>query len=205
MLPPVGKGCSHRATRRIATSLTANCLVTRNGFSTLRGHLGDLSWYMRCLNESIARRANREDDCTGRFWQGRCYTKAIPDERSVWACMAYDDLNPLRAGMADRVEEGEYMSLNRRLAEAVETPGRLDEPLHPLVRRTGRVVSAVPSSSSLDMTLRQYHAHVEWAAFSLYDSPVADVGSSHGHPPESWLNLVASFRSHGANAGTPRR
>ena len=61
--------------------------------STLRGHLGDLSWYMRCLNESIARRANREDDCTGRFWQGRCYTKAIPDERSVWACMAYDDLN----------------------------------------------------------------------------------------------------------------
>ena len=32
-----------------------------------RERLADLSWYMRVLNERIAREANEEDECTGRF------------------------------------------------------------------------------------------------------------------------------------------
>ncbi len=120
---------------------------------THRQRLHDLSWFARILNESVAKMANGEDNCRGRFWEGRFKTQALLDQRAVLAAMVYVDLNPIRAGMAELPEAALHASIHERIhgtrQEAADTFNGQAAPLAPLMpfQSPGAVGGAIPFRS----------------------------------------------------------
>ena len=80
-----------------------------------RERLANISWFMKCLNQTIARQANLEDNCTGHFWESRFKSQALTSEEALLSCMAYVDLNPIRAAMAITPEQSDYTSIQERI------------------------------------------------------------------------------------------
>jgi REP element-mobilizing transposase RayT len=87
----------------------------RERITKIRQRMSDISWFMRALSEPIARLANRQDECTGRFWEGRFKAQRIADEAGLLACAMYVDLNPIRAAMAEAPEKAVHTSAYDRI------------------------------------------------------------------------------------------
>lgn len=118
---------------------------------------------MRCLNEHIARRANAEDGCTGRFWEGRFKSQALLDETALITAMAYVDLNPIRAGMAKDLAGSDKTSVQQRLKTITEQPV---EPQMPLQDFSGIETQA---STGLPFNLQDYLDLVDWTGRCVRD------------------------------------
>jgi hypothetical protein len=72
---------------------------------------------MKCLSEPIAKRGNREEEVTGHFWEARYKIQPLLDEMAIAACMAYVDLNPIRAGIALTPETSNFTSVQDRILD----------------------------------------------------------------------------------------
>jgi len=59
--------------------------------------------------------ANRQDECTGRFREGRFKAQQIVDEAGLLACAMYGDLNPVRAAMAESPDSSPHTSAFDRI------------------------------------------------------------------------------------------
>jgi len=135
-----------------------------------RKRLADLSWFMRCLNEPIARMANAEDGCTGRFWEGRFKSQALLDEKALISCMAYVDLNPIRARMADTSEASAFTSIQQRIVEVKPPTKETQEDksstvqLPSLLSFTGKL----DDEQGLPYALADYLALVDWSGRAIH-------------------------------------
>lgn len=98
-------------------------LADRSRIGKLRVRLSDISWWQRMLSQKVARMANREDECTGRFWEGRYRAQLLLDEGAVLACAMYVDLNPIRAAMAQSLEDSGFTGAKARIDDLKASGG----------------------------------------------------------------------------------
>jgi REP element-mobilizing transposase RayT len=178
----------------------------------IRRRLSDISWLMRMIAEPVARRANREDQVTGRFWQGRFKAVKICDEAALLACAVYVDLNPIRAGLALTPETSDFTSIQRRIeslrspAASVSRPDAwlaplpLDEVAAPPGPQPSRSGVRASDKGYLPLSVESYLQLVDWTGRQVVrgrggaipvDLPpiLARVGIAQ----QDWLPLVTGF------------
>jgi REP element-mobilizing transposase RayT len=137
-----------------------------------RSKLSSISWFMRCLNQPIAHQANREDKCTGKFWESRFTSQALKSEEALLSCMAYVDLNPVRAGIADTPECSNHTSIRERLKPEFDLQHAIKDqteygdlldfraPLKPLLHFENQLVNE--PQTGIVFNFKEYLALVDW-------------------------------------------
>ncbi|WP_394173763.1 transposase [Thalassotalea litorea] len=165
----------------------------KHTISVYRNRLFDLSWFMRSLNEPIARMANAEDECTGRFWEGRFVSQALLDDSALAACMAYVDLNPLRSGMVDTPEQSEFTSIRRRVQSLLQRKDA--NPLMPFRdQREPGLASVVPFNFKdylelVDLTGKAMRAN----DVNIIDNNLPRILSRLNISSSNWFRLTRKF------------
>ncbi len=165
-----------------------------------RRRLQDISWFMRCLNEPIARQANQEDGCTGRYWEGRFKSQALLDEKALAACMAYVDLNPVRVGLAETPEQSEYTSVQERTHQLKQNTDKSDRSDTPSGLLSFAGYPREDRPKGLPFRLKDYLQLVDWTGRAILDNKPGHI--PHRVPPilerlqlkpKHWLSMTQHF------------
>ncbi|MDO6693559.1 transposase [Aliiglaciecola sp. 3_MG-2023] len=187
---------SQKFTSEQATELSeAEHMTLQSTLSVYRSRLIDISWFMRELNEPIARQANQEDNCTGHFWEGRFKSQALLDEHALAACMVYVDLNPIRAKMATTPESSHHTSIKRRIHDFKK--GYQPSTLMPFVGN-----SMQPKPAGLKFDLVDYLKLVDLSGRSFVPNKRGAIDMSGspilqrlGLDEETWQDIFLTFET----------
>jgi hypothetical protein len=122
---------------------------------------------------------------------------ALLDESAVLSCMAYVDLNPIRAGIVQDLQTSLYTSIRKRLDDLPLIPQLLTQPIQSMAGSVeGRAVN---------IKLQDYVELVEWAGKSIIHPNKAKMPahintllSVMNLQPDNWLTQVQNF-----NKGSP--
>lgn len=171
-------------------------MAAESVIETWRSRLCDLSWYMRCLNEHLARRANAEDNCKGRFWEGRFKSQALLDEAGLLTAMAYVDLNPVRAGVALTPETSDFTSIYARIVSMHEASiARSDAPKFPPLRSFRS--SAASPDGAIPFTFEHYLELLDWTGRrpnadrrGVIDAQIPPIMRLLSVGPDVWVSMM---------------
>lgn len=178
----------------------------------IRSRLSDISWWMRLMCQRIGIKANREDETTGKFWEARFKAVRLLDEQALLACAAYVDLNPIRAAMAETLEESDFTSVQRRIQSQAGCPDA-DSWLAPLMidERAAAMTSPtnpLPNSSGyrcsdlgfLPISLNEYLQLLDWTARQAVTgkrgqtpASVRPILERLSFDESTWCQLVQNF------------
>ena len=171
---------------------------------TWRSRLFDISWFMKVLNENVARQANKEDDCSGHFWESRYKSQALLDEKAVLSAMAYVDLNPIRAAMADTPENSDHTSIKLRIdywkSKSQQSPSDHTDNMQPksLLPFAGNLREPMPRG--LIFNLIDYIELVDWTGRIIRDNKRGAINESAlpilqrlDISTQHWIELSTTF------------
>ena len=159
-----------------------------------REQLTSISWFMRCLNEPVARKANKEDGHTGKFFEARFKSQALLDSQALISCIAYIDLNPIRAGIAETPEDSDHTSIKKRIQVAAK--GMIPTELMPFqgAERKDKADTGLPFS------LKDYVELIEWTGRIIHPKKSGFIPAEKPPilqrlkiSPEEWIGITEHF------------
>jgi REP element-mobilizing transposase RayT len=179
--PPHAIASSPENAGELLSMHSAILLATPERLLHARKTLGSLSMFMKHLKQPIAYQANKEDRCTGHFFEGRFYSGALLDESAVIAAMAYVDLNPIRARIVNDIDAYQAASGSHRTKIAVNHPTRLAAAVEPLVSGVSK------ERPALSMSLREY--------MNIVNDGVRDCIATRSNDKKSrWFERIATLK-----------
>jgi len=153
---------------------------------------------MRCLNESLARMANSEDNCTGHFWEGRYKSQALLDEAALLTCMTYVDLNPIRARMAETPETSNYTSIQSR----IRAEKKQQTNCHPIKLQRFIGNESMQKEEGIQFSLHDYLQLVDYTGRAILENKrghisgkIPPILNRLGIDQAAWLQNVTTFEA----------
>ena len=163
------KRCSGSYTRRRKSRWAINGQARAREVYEMSG-LGSLSYFMQALNQPIAIAANKEEECTGKFWEGRYKCQRLTDDSAVLSAMTYVDLNPIRAGMAEDLPSSDHTTAQLRTQRIDANKRVASFGLKP--------VAGLCQQQLLDMTEATYLSLVDWSGRLLHPGKTGKIADS---------------------------